>query len=399
MSLGLTSSKTPRPTTVLLAMKNLREGALTRALLDVVSAIRKAGGRAIVASPGGGLVHELRHVGAIHATVPLDSEHPVTVSLNTGRLVDIIRASRVDIVHAFNRSPAWSAMKAARRTRTRLVTTVRALHPIHSAFERAYCMVMTEGDVITTPSHWLRDSLINEYGLDATRVMVVPHGVSMDSYDPERVGHTRPAQLAESWMLPEECAVILLPGSLDRSRGHAVLLRAMARLKRRDMVAVFPGADQGDDDAYRDEIRFLIARFGLEGRVLMPPETPYRAAALWLASVVVSPAIEPEGFNPAIIEAQAMGRPVVLSHHGASAELVRAGETAWLVPPNNSAALAAALQETLALSASERLALAERTRAFVSHTYSRERMCASLLTVYDALLQNQARAPLPLRAA
>ena len=63
-------------------------------------------------------------------------------------------------------------------------------------------------------------------------------------------------------------------------------------------------------------------------------------AAYMLSDVVVSASNEPEGFGRVIIEAQAMGRPVVATDHGGARETILPGVTGWLAAPGDPAALA-----------------------------------------------------------
>lgn len=85
-----------------------------------------------------------------------------------------------------------------------------------------------------------------------------------------------------------------------------------------------------------------------------------------------------------------MGRPVVASDIGAYRETVVDGETGWLVPPGDAEALARALAQALSLGPEEREAFAARTSSLVRATYTRERMCAETLAVYDELLEVRA---------
>ena len=82
-----------------------------------------------------------------------------------------------------------------------------------------------------------------------------------------------------------------------------------------------------------------------------------------------------------------MGRPVVASDHGGSRETVRPGETGWLVPPGDSAALVQAIDAALALGTEARVALGQRARAFVAERFSKAGMCAATLAVYAELLE------------
>ena len=89
-------------------------------------------------------------------------------------------------------------------------------------------------------------------------------------------------------------------------------------------------------------------------------------AAYMLADVVVSASRDPEGFGRVIVEAQAMGRPVVATDHGGARETIVPSVTGWLVPPRDPAVLAAAIGEALSIAVEERQQLAQRSIAHIA---------------------------------
>ena len=97
-------------------------GGVERGTVEIAQAITEAGGRAVVASSGGRLTHELKRVHAEHIDLPLASKNPFIMYGNIARLAHIIKEYDVDIVHARSRAPAWSAYFAARRTGAHFVT-------------------------------------------------------------------------------------------------------------------------------------------------------------------------------------------------------------------------------------------------------------------------------------
>ncbi len=111
-----------------------------------------------------------------------------------------------------------------------------------------------------------------------------------------------------------------------------------------------------------------------------------------LADVVVSASTVPEGFGRVIVEAQAMGRPVIATAHGGAQETVVPGETGWLVPPGDSAALAAALAQALDQDRAARAAMAQREIAYVRDHFSSASMIRSTIAVYDELIEQRAAA-------
>ncbi len=124
----------------------------------------------------------------------------------------------------------------------------------------------------------------------------------------------------------------MLPARLTRWKGQAVMLEAMARLERQDVCLVLVGADQGRA-RFRRELLARAEALGLADRLRLVGHCDDMPAALMLADVVVNPSVEPEPFGRTVIEAQAMGRPVVVSDAGGTAETVEHGVTGWRVRP------------------------------------------------------------------
>ena len=81
-----------------------------------------------------------------------------------------------------------------------------------------------------------------------------------------------------------------------------------------------------------------------------------------------------------------MGRRVIASAHGGACETVLDGETGWLVPPGDAAALADALREALGASAPQCARMAAAGQAHVRRNFTLEGMCNATLDVYRELL-------------
>jgi glycosyltransferase involved in cell wall biosynthesis len=357
--------------------------------VDVAAALVQAGYQAIVASSGGPMVRELERAKVTHVTLPLDSKNPLVMRRNAVEIERLIAAHQVDIVHARSRAPAWSGYWAAKRTGTPFMTTFHAPYNISGRLKRLYNSVMVRGERIIAISEFIRAHIQENYGefcsLTPAHIPVIPRGIDLIHFAPENVAPQRVMKLAESWRLPDGVPVIMLPGRLTRWKGQLVLLEAMAKLGRRDVCCVLVGSDQGRV-GYHHELLERIDQLGLTGLVHIVDHCADMPAAYMLADAVVSASTEPEAFGRVIVEAQAMGRPVIVSNHGAVAETVVAGETAWTVIPGDADSLARALGEALALTAEQRAMLGLRERNHVAANFTRDRMCAATLAVYADLL-------------
>ena len=376
---------TPPAQVVLQVLPALGGGGVERGTVEIAAAIARAGGTALVASAGGRMVAELLRAGGRHVTLPLASKSPLAIWRNAARLAALIRAERVAIVHARSRAPAWSAWLAARRTGAHFVTTYHAPYGERPRLKRAYNAVMARGEVVIAISRHIAALVAARHGVDPARIRIIPRGVDPVVFDPAAVAPSRVAALARAWGLPEGRPVLLLPGRLTRWKGQGVLIEALARLRHAGAVAVLVGAEQGRR-RYAAELTALAARLGVAQRLHLVGHADDMPAALALADIVVSASTEPEGFGRVVIEAQAMARPVVATAHGGAAETVAHGQTGWLVPPGDAAALAAALDAVLDLTPAERAAAGARARASVQQTATVAAMQQATLDVYRRVL-------------
>lgn len=360
-------------------------GGVERGTVEIAGAVVQAGGRALVASAGGPLVHDLARVGAEHVDLPMDSKNPVTMWRNVDRLAQVIRAEKVDIVHARSRAPAWSARAAAKRTGAHFVTTFHGTYGAGNHLKRVYNSIMTRGERVIAISQFIAGHIRQLYGVPSNKIRVIHRGVDLERFDPAKVTAQRVVNLATDWMLPDGMPVIMLPGRLTRWKGQPVVIDALSRLKRHDIRCLLVGGDQGRED-YRAELESMIADRNLNEVVRLVDHCDDMPAAYMLTDVVISASTDPEAFGRVIAEAQALGRPVIATDHGGAKETVIPGETGWLVPPGDADALAAAIEKVLALDSAQRSTLAGKAIANVRDNFSKATMCAKTLDVYDEVL-------------
>ena len=371
---------------MLQVLPSLSTGGVERGTVDIARAIVNAGGKALVASSGGDMTRELQRAGATHFELPVHSKNPITLGLNIGRLVSLIRENHVGIIHARSRAPAWSSYYAARRMKIPFITTFHGNYSDGNRLKHFYNSIMSKGDKVIAISDFISDLVINNYGVDPSKVSLVPRGVDVEAFHPNAVSGARLKKLVEEWRVPDDHRVILLPGRLTNWKGQSVLVEALARLKDKDgLRCILAGSAQGRSRYVRELVK-QINRLGLQGMVHLVGDCKDIPSAMLMSDVVVSASIEAEAFGRVIVEAQAMGRPVIATDHGAARETVIPGETGWLVPPNDPDALAEALKTVLSLDEGSRSDLSTRSIIHVREKYTRDKMCDRTLALYRDVL-------------
>ena len=374
-----------RPPAVLQVLPALVTGGVERGTVEITQALVQAGWRAVVASSGGSMVHEIERAGGTHVTLPLKTKSPFGIRRNIRHLATLIERENIDLVHARSRAPAWSAYFAAKRTGRPFMTTFHNVYGGKGRLKRWYNSIMARGTRVIAISEFVGRAATKTYGVEQDRLRVIPRGVDLTRFDPEAVHPSRLVQLAKEWQLKDGLPVVMLPGRVTRWKGHVDLLQAVQRLPHRDFQVVFVG-DHEQKPAFRDELIGLVKQLGLQGHVQLVGDCRDMAAAFMLADVVVSASTEPEGFGRIAVEAQAMGRPLVATDHGGSRETVLPGVTGWLVPPGDRGALAAAVGEALALTPEARAKMAASARALMARHFDTKLMCEATLGVYTEIL-------------
>jgi glycosyltransferase involved in cell wall biosynthesis len=372
----------------------LNSGGVEQGVVDINAAIVKAGGHSIVVSSGGIRVREITKAGGTHITLPVHSKNPLTIAANISRLRKLIRTHNVDIVHACSRAPAWSAVRAVIGTSARYVTSFHSTYKITGSLKRLYNSSLVRGERVIAVSHYLADHIEKNYQIDPSIVRVVHRGVALERFHPNSVTPDRLIKVAKQWRVPDGAAVIMLPARLSRLKGHMFLIDALQQLQQRDYFCLFVGSTAGNEHYHR-ELETYIEKSGLGGAVRIVSHCEDMPAAYMLATVVVTPSLEPEGFGRIAIEAQAMGRPLIATDHGGSCETVIRDKTGWLVTPGDVQGLTAALREALALDGGQRARLATRAMSHISAHFTNESMCAGTLDVYAELLNAAASRALP----
>jgi glycosyltransferase involved in cell wall biosynthesis len=210
-------------------------------------------------------------------------------------------------------------------------------------------------------------------GLSSSRIRIVPNGISMDRFPPRPV-LLRPA------------TTIVTVANLRAEKAHDVLIAAAARLARRHPQLRFLVAGDGPRAA---ELRALAARLGVDRRVEFLGHREDVPALLAGADVFVLPS-RSEAFPNGAIEAMAAGLPVVASRVGGLLDLVDEGRTGLLVPPDDPAALASAI-ESLVASPARAAGIGAAAREEVARRYSLDRMVRSFEDLFLSQLETPRR--------
>lgn len=284
-----------------------------------------------------------------------------------------LRAQRIAVAHAFD---FYSNLMLIPTARVAGVPVVIGSHrqlgdlmgPLESAAQKAMFR-LCDGVVCNSQAAagWLR-----RQGLPEKKITVIPNGLSKEAFD-----ETPPA-------LPKLDGTLRV-GMIARMnspvKNHPGFLHAAARL-----VPRFPNLEflLAGDGPLRPDFEKLAKSLGLENRVRFLGDRADVPAILASMDVSVLTSFS-ESLSNAIMESMAAGVPVVATRVGGNCDLVREGETGFIVPVNDEISLANAL-ERLLVSPEMRLCMGQQAKQVARVNFSLDTIRDQYESLYNDLL-------------
>jgi len=381
-----------QPKTLLIAVPTLDGGAADVGALGLVRILAAAGHRVVVASQAGRLVADVAAAGGEYVPLDLASNNPLRMLRNAAALNRIARERHCDAIHALGRSAAWSALIAARLRGIPFLTSWYKGYRDQNIFKHLYNGVMARGDRVVAVSEQIAQLINDRYGMPWERIAVVPSGIDFERFEPAAVTPERVEAMRQAWGVKRDTKVILIVGRIVRRKGHHVMVNAAKRLKdmgTKNFLCVFVGEDRGRTH-YTGELWDLVLATNTVDVIRMAAPVSDMPAAYAAATVVVSAAVQPEGLQRAILEAQAMARPVVVSDLGAGPDVVLTPPavpdsriTGIRFPAGDHAALAATLLRLFSLPDAARRAMGARGRDWVLGHFAAAVVAQQTLRLYE----------------
>lgn len=282
-----------------------------------------------------------------------------------------LQERRCDVVSTHSSTDSWlSALALAwlgrpvPMVRTRHISAPVPRNPLsYWLYANATARIVTTGEA-------LKKELVERNGLVAERIDSVPTGVDTERFRP---GDRMAAR--EALGLPREKTLVGIVATLRSWKGHRFLLEALP--EEAGLVIVGDGPQRAALEAQADRLKIgYKVLFAGNQRDVLP----------WLQAldVFALPSYANEGVPQALIQAMLVGLPCVTTNIGSMAELAIHEKTALVVPPEDVAALRAALKRLLQDRVlSETLGAAARRHG--EARFSRDEMLDRMERIYASL--------------
>ncbi|HYT84225.1 MAG TPA: glycosyltransferase family 4 protein [Gemmatimonadales bacterium] len=342
----------------------------TQSIVDLSEYLARRGHRVLVGCRGDVLLARLARAAGLEV-VPLDFTR---LGALAATLAEVTGRARVDVVnaHATRDRRALTWLRWRGKLPQAFVVTRRTM-PLTSPVELLAVGLAADRTIAVSGAvaRALRRRLH-----PGGRLRVVPNGIALERIDAAVSPHDLAAARAALGATNGRPVVAVVA----RRKDQHVLLGALPRVER-PVVLALVGIEADE------RLRGLADAAPSRHRVVLVPFTERPLAFYHLASVAALPS-RIEGLSQALLEAMALGLPVVASHAGGNADLITGGETGVLVPPLDPGAWARALERLLG-DGEFRRRIAHAGRERVRREFTLDRTAERAEAVYREALERR----------
>jgi glycosyltransferase involved in cell wall biosynthesis len=296
------------------------------------------------------------------------------------QLRKLIEGFNYDIIHSHTSHAHTLAFLASLGLRTRLLVSRRVDFSIfrHSFFHLSGIKYHHMADYYVAISHKIKDVMVGD-GIPAYRIFVVHSGV-----DTERLIGASKDYLIKEFDIKSNEHIVVNVAHLAGHKGQRYLVEAIPLVLAKIPNVRFFIVGHG---RLMEKLKALAASLGLNRALIFTGFRRDVGAFYQIADLFVMSSVQ-EGLGTAVLDAMALGKPVVATNAGGIPEIIRDGETGRLVESADPAALAEGVVELLS-NAERAQQMASLGKVVVRENFSVDAMIDKNIEVYKQILETR----------
>ncbi len=362
-------------------------GGAEIALLDLLRGLNTDRYEPAACVPEGPLAEELHGLGIRVVSIsPLPGLNRYTLAkcaCLAPRLIARVKHEKPDVIHA---NTNWTSFYAGILSHALNIPTAAQIRDMEPP-GRMGSVLWRQNSRLLAISGAVKHYLINE-GVPAHQIALIHDGVDLAQYPPDMASNAVDFGTRASCPHREGGQVVIaIIGQIGQRKGHLYLLQAVSEL-----VNTYPflhlwivGKEPAHSrEQYTEQIQHTIAGQQLEPFVRVLGFRADIPDILRQIDMLILPSLQ-EPFGKIVVEAMAMGKPVIASQVGGVPEIVVDGETGILVPPRNVEAIRQAVEQLL-IHPEKRRQMGQAGRKRVERHFRIEQTVSKTEQIYEQLL-------------
>jgi len=318
---------------------HLDYGGIPNYIVTLSRALTQKGHKVSVISGGGPMVKQLEDSGIRHLEFDLRTKSEISPKLLffMPKLLSIIKKEKPDILHAHTRVTQVLSQIARKKTNVKYVSTCHGFFKPKGARVLFPCW----GDRVIAISEAVRKHLLDDFGVDDNKVKLIYNGIDLSKFSDDSSAEEK-AEFKTKIGL-KDGKVVGIISRLSDVKGHEYLFEAIAMVAKK-----YPGIQLlvVGDGPLKEKFIKKVKALGISDKVFFRASTYNVAKYLSIIDIFAMPTLQ-EGLGLSIIEAMAMGKPVIASDVAGVRTLIKDGETGLLVLARDPNAIKNAIERLL----------------------------------------------------
>lgn len=349
---------------ILFLANHLNIGGITSYILSLSKGLKKRRHNIYIASSGGVLLSKFIEEGITHIAIPIKTKQEVSpkILLSMLRLSGEIKKHGIELVHSHSRTTQVLGCLLNK------ALGVPYLSTCHGFFKQRFFRKIFPcwGQKIIAISEPVKEHLVKDFRVDEKRIAVIHNGIDTGYFSrPSTVDHIQIKVKLGLGSGP----VVGIVARLSDVKGHIYLIRAM-----KAVLEKIPGAELliVGEGKIKEQLVKAAGNLGIQKNVIFMAQVNDTKEVLSVMDVFVMPSLK-EGLGLALMEAMALGLPVIGSAVGGIKSLIQNDYNGILVKPTDTVELSKAILGLLQ-NPDRAKSLGEKAMMFIQENFSQKKM-------------------------
>jgi glycosyltransferase involved in cell wall biosynthesis len=364
---------------ILYLTNQLDIGGITSYVFSLAKGFKGKNHNVYIASSGGQLLDRFNQEGIVFIPIPIrtKSEASPKILASAFKLLKALKENHIDIIHSHSRTTQVLGYLLSRKTGIKYVSTC------HGFFKKRFSRRVFPcwGLKVIAISEPVKKHLIEDFKVKEENVRLIFHGINMERF---KVGVKDNLCQQKKIFGLGEGPVIGVTSRLAGEKGHSYLIEAMPAVLKEVPSAQLLIIGEGK---VAKKLAELTHRLGLQKNIFFVSSCIKPEDALSVMDLFIMPSLE-EGLGLSLMEAMAVGLPVIGTNVGGIKNLIRHNINGLLVEPADTKQLAKAILELLK-DRGRAEALGRNAAFFIKENFPFDKMISETEKVYLECLESK----------
>ncbi|GHV66537.1 hypothetical protein FACS1894199_10170 [Bacteroidia bacterium] len=249
-------------------------------------------------------------------------------------LYHIVKKNNIELVHIHQFKDTYVAMfaKLILKGKLKIILTRHLIKKAKTNY--FYTLMYRSIDKIIFVSELAKNTFLSTRPSIRKEKIAVVH----NSFLPKKSENSEVCNYRDKFNIPKNDIVISFMGNLNKQKGLAVLLQALADTRNKNITLLAAGI--ASDAEYERYLKQLVLSLHIEKKVIFLGFVDNTTELVQQIDIGTVPSVLQEAFGLVALEYMQAGKPVISTNNGAQKEFIQHNTTGILIPPNDSYALA-----------------------------------------------------------